>query len=59
MRRALLAILLWIMEGEEGMVAVYIALILAGRRTFEQVPQAIRRQVGEELAALGLPELAG
>ena len=56
--RAALRILIWILKGEMDMVAVYVALILAGRRTFAQVPTAIREAVREELVALDLEALA-
>lgn len=36
------------------MVDVYVALIVKGRRTIEQVPSSLRQQVLDELAALGL-----
>lgn len=38
------------------MVDVYVALIVAGRRTLAQVPATIRDQVAAELAALGITE---
>lgn len=36
------------------MVALYTALIIYGRRTFEQVPTNLQPVVKEELEALGL-----
>jgi hypothetical protein len=36
------------------MVDVYVALIINGRRTFEQVPVILQPSVAAELAALGL-----
>lgn len=44
--------------GYADMVAVYVALIIAGRRTFAQVPATLRDKVAQELAALDLDELA-
>lgn len=38
------------------MVDLYCALIIAGRRTINQVPERYRKAVIEELAALGLDE---
>lgn len=38
------------------MVAVYVALIIAGRRTFDSVPKKLQPKVKAELAALGLDE---
>jgi len=40
--------------GENDMVAVYVALIIHGRRTIEQVPTSLRTSVLAELATLGL-----
>lgn len=39
------------------MVAVYAALIIAGRRTFKQVPDSLKAKVAEELTALDLSDL--
>ena len=39
------------------MVAVYVALIIAGRRTYKQVPNTLKPQVAEELKALDLEAL--
>ena len=36
------------------MVDLYVALIIAGRRTFDRVPKRFQNAVKEELAALGL-----
>ena len=41
---------------EEDMVALYVALIIAGRRTFAQVPTRYKEYVKEDLLALGLDE---
>ncbi|MFH5185708.1 CD1375 family protein [Paenibacillus sp. TAB 01] len=38
------------------MVTVTVALIIAGRRTFDQVPASIRDDVRADLLALGLDE---
>lgn len=37
-----------------AIVDVYVALIIAGRRTFDQVPEVLKPAVEAELAALGL-----
>ena len=39
-----------------GMVALYVALIIAGRRTFNQVPAKFKAAVKADLEALGLDE---
>ena len=39
------------------MVAVYVALIVAGRRTYAQVPATLKTKVAEELTALDLANL--
>lgn len=38
------------------MVALYVALIINGRRTFQQVPEKFKAAVHEDLAALGLDD---
>ncbi len=38
------------------MVALYVALIIAGRRTFEQVPAKFRDAVKADLEAVGVDE---
>lgn len=38
------------------MVAVYVALIIAGRRTIDSVPSKLQAKVRAELEALGLDE---
>lgn len=43
--------------GSEEMVAVYVALIIAGRRTYNQVPASLKTKVAEELTALELTDL--
>lgn len=53
----LLNIGLWLisLRGGEGiMVAIYVALIIAGRRTYESVPAILKPAVKEDLEALGL-----
>lgn len=39
------------------MVAVYVALVIAGRRKFSDCPITIKEQVRAELIALGLEHL--
>lgn len=39
------------------MVAVYVALIVAGRRTYKQVPASLKDKVADELVALDLADL--
>ncbi len=43
-----------ILRGGVTMVDVYVALIVKGRRTIDQVPSSLKQQVLDELAALGL-----
>lgn len=38
------------------MIDLYVALIIAGRRTIDSVPKRYQDAVREELAALGLDE---
>ena len=38
------------------MVALYVALIINGRRTFQQVPEKFKAAVHEDLVALGLDD---
>ncbi|MGZ0050896.1 CD1375 family protein [Brevibacillus gelatini] len=40
--------------GEKPVVAIYVALIVAGRRTYDSVPTPLKPAVKEELEALGL-----
>ena len=42
--------------GGNNMVALYVALIIAGRRTFNQVPAKFKAAVKADLEALGLDE---
>lgn len=51
---SLLLKLLFRKGGEYIMVDLYVALIIYGRRTFEQVPAILQPAVQAELAALGL-----
>ncbi len=46
-----------IMRGGIDMVIVYVALIIAGRKTYAQVPAILKEAVKEELIALDLAEL--
>ena len=43
-----------ILIGGNNMVALYVALIIAGRRTFNQVPAKFKAAVKADLEALGL-----
>lgn len=43
--------------GTLEMVAVYVALIIAGRRTYKQVPSPLKAKVADELRALDLEDL--
>jgi hypothetical protein len=49
-------ILIKLLIGGNDMVALYVALIINGRRTFEQVPNKFKDAVREDLTALGLDE---
>lgn len=44
--------------GTEIMVVVYVALIIAGRKTYAQVPSILKDKVKAELIALELGDLA-
>lgn len=39
-----------------AMVTIYITLIVAGRRTFAQVPKTLKEAVKSDLEAMGLDE---
>ena len=39
-----------------AMVTIYVTLIVAGRRTFDQVPKAFKELVKADLEAMGLDE---
>lgn len=43
--------------GTEIMVVVYVALIIAGRKTFAEVPAILKEKVKAELIALDLGDL--
>jgi len=45
-----------ILIGGNNMVALYVALIIAGRRTFDRVPVKFREAVKADLEAIGLDE---
>lgn len=49
-------ILAKIFIGGNNMVALYVALIINGRRTFEQVPAKFKEAVRTDLESLGLDE---
>lgn len=50
-------LILTILKGGVDMVIVYVALIIAGRKTYSQVPAILKDSVKEELIALDLEEL--
>ena len=43
----------------DSMVAIYVALIIKGKKTFDQVLKYLREKVINMLIDLDLPELAG
>jgi len=45
---------IWLVGGGDSVVAIYVALIVAGRRTFESVPVNLQPAVKADLEALGL-----
>lgn len=45
-----------LISGGRDMAAIYVALIVNGRRTFSQVPDKFKDAVREDLLALGLDE---
>lgn len=56
-------IILWLLkillrEEEREMVAIYVALIVKGKRTYAQVPERLKAQVKQMLIDLDLEELA-
>ncbi len=53
--QCIINILKW--EGAD-MVAVYVALIIAGARTYAQVPALLKAQVRDALTAIELADLA-
>ena len=48
--------LMCLLIGGNNMVALYVALIINGRRDFSQVPVKFKEAVKADLAALGLDE---
>lgn len=42
------------MLGGDDMVALYVALVINGRRSFDQIPDKFKEAVFEDLSALGL-----
>lgn len=54
---AKLKLFLTIMKGGIDMVIIYVALIIAGRKTYAQVPSILKDAVKAELEALDLAEL--
>ncbi|KQL46366.1 hypothetical protein AN963_15520 [Brevibacillus choshinensis] len=42
------------LKGDDIMAAIYVALIIAGRRTYESVPANLKPAVKVDLEALGL-----
>lgn len=54
---AKLKLILLILKGGVNMVIVYVALIIAGRKTYSEVPSILKEAVKEELIALDLEEL--
>lgn len=54
---AKIKLILTILKGGIDMVIVYVALIIAGRKKYSQVPEILKVAVAEELVALDLEEL--
>lgn len=54
---AKLKLILLILKGGVNMVIVYVALIIAGRKTYSEVPSILKEAVKEELIALDLEVL--
>jgi hypothetical protein len=52
----MLRLILLLLRGGVIMVDMYVALIIAGRRTFAQVPAKYQEAVRADLLALGLDE---
>lgn len=52
----MLYLLNYLITGGKDMVALYVALIINGRRTFKQVPAKFKDAVRADLEALGLDE---
>jgi hypothetical protein len=49
-------VLFLLAKGGVDMVAIYVALIIHGRRTFDSVPSVLKDSVQAELLVLGLNE---
>lgn len=49
-------LIIHILVGGKNMVALYVALIINGRRTFDQVPEKFKKAVHDDLYALGLDD---
>ena len=49
-------LIIHILVGGKNMVALYVALIINGRRTFDQVPEKFQKAVPDDLYALGLDD---
>ncbi len=57
LKAALINLGIWLISlrgGEDIMVAIYVALIVAGRRTYNSVPTTLKPAVKEDLEAIGL-----
>ena len=52
----MLYFIIYLLIGGRNMVALYVALIINGRRTFSQVPAKFKEAVKADLEALGLDE---
>lgn len=52
----MLYFIIHLLIGGKEMVALYVALIINGRRTFTQVPAKFKEAVKADLEALGLDE---
>ena len=54
---AKIKLIITILRGGIDMVVVYVALIIAGRKKYSQVPEILKEAVAIELVALDLEEL--
>jgi hypothetical protein len=52
----MVSIIVFLLTGGKDMVALYVALIINGRRTFSQVPTKFKTAVKADLESLGLDE---
>jgi hypothetical protein len=52
----MLYIIINLLIGGDNMVSLYVALIINGRRTFNQVPAKLQNAVKADLEALGLDD---